>query len=141
MRASVLLLLIANSFAIDSITCHLERQTIVEQGIVSAGPNAGKRFVMGSDTSTSLDVSISGIYGKVPRLIGNEDSTGLERIKSVPFEGDKKISAVYFKETTELGYLNIYTYFPTSRILILSKQYSLLREPFGTQLIGYCQEH
>lgn len=66
-----------------------------------------------------------------PQMKWNIDTVSLLKIDN----GD----TIYLVETTAIGNMSLYTYFPKEKIMIMSKQYNLLWTLYWWQMMWFCK--
>lgn len=57
---------------------------------------------------------------------------------TVPLTKIDNWDTIYLIETTTVGNLALYTYFPKEKVIIMSKQYNLMERLYAGQMMGFC---
>jgi len=77
-------------------------------------------------------VIFAGLDSASPKLKGNMGESSLEVIR-------RESDGIWLAEKPLLGGVNIWTVFFSTRIAILSKQYTIGGKPFGMMSMGHCK--
>jgi hypothetical protein len=119
---------IANQLTKTTIDCDL---TLGASVFVPFDVTKEREFEAELLKNEKLKVTITNLLSNEPMLVANQGSSPLQKISTSDL--------IYLIETTGVGNLNVWTYFPKGKKLILSKQYNLFR-PYSLLLAGKCEE-
>jgi hypothetical protein len=81
---------------------------------------------------TTFKVELRGLESDQPILGGNMGTARLLLLR-------RSKAAIWMAEVTGAGNVNIWTYFPLDRIILMTKQYRMIDEPYGQLSVGRCQ--